>query len=79
MSPKTEKMMQEMIAHARAGHEIIPAFWQPLHGRSNTVSAAIRAARKRGLLIEAGEDGLGRPTYRAPIPAATHAAPAAIQ
>ena len=38
---KTEAMISEMVAHASKGFEIIPMFFQPICGRSNTVSAAI--------------------------------------
>lgn len=78
MSPKTQALVNEIVAAANAGHEIIPMFWQPVIGRSNTVSAAIRAAKARGLLVDAGVDGCGKPKYRAPIKAATHAGSAAI-
>ena len=71
MSPKTEAAMNEMVAWARMGKEVIPMFFQS-HGRA-TVSAAVRAAKARGLLVEAGKDGMGNPLYRAPIKAATHA------
>ena len=75
----TEAKIAEIVSHARAGHEIIPMFFQPIIGRSNTVSAAIRIARKRGLIEQAGVDGMGKPKYRLAAPAATHAAPATAQ
>ena len=78
MQVATEKMMNEMAKAARAGQKIIPAFWQPLHGRSNTVTAAITAAKKAGLLVEGGKDGTGRPYYVAPVPVATHAGTGAL-
>lgn len=65
MHNKTAKILQEMIDHANAGHEIIPMFFQPMRGRSNYVSAAIRFALKNNLLEPAGVDGVGRPKYRA--------------
>lgn len=72
MNSKTEAMMIEMVKAARAGSDIYPFMWQPMMGRSNTVSAAIRLAKKQGLLVEAGKDGTGKPFYRAPAPAPTH-------
>jgi hypothetical protein len=72
MSPKTEAKLNEILAHARAGNEIIPMFFQPIMGTDASVSAAIRIARKRGLLIDAGTDGCGKPKYRLATPAATH-------
>ncbi|NUM72765.1 hypothetical protein HUU40_00245 [candidate division KSB1 bacterium] len=74
MCDKTEKMLAEMVVHAKAGHEVIPAFFQPMHGHSAAVSSAIRLALKRGLLVEAGKDGCGKPKYCAPVPTATHTA-----
>lgn len=65
MTPATEKKFNEILKAAKAGHEIIPAFFQPIYGTSNSVSAAIRAALKRGLLVEAGKDGCGKPKYKA--------------
>lgn len=79
MKAKTLEIMNEMVAHARAGNEIIPMFWQPLMGISASVSAAIRAAKKQGLLVQSGLDGVGRPKYAAPLKSATHEAPATIQ
>lgn len=78
MNTETQKMIAEMVAAARAGQKILPAFWQPIRGRSNTVSAAIAAAKKAGLLVEGGKDGCGKPYYVAAVPAATHAAPASV-
>lgn len=72
MNAATEAKMNEMIAYAKKGNMIYPMFWQPTFGRSNTVSAAIRAAKKANLLEVAGLDGCGKPYYRAVIPAATH-------
>lgn len=79
MTTKTEAMIAEMIAYAATGKDVIPAFFQPIRGRSNTVSAAIRQALKRGLLVQNGVDGLGKPKYAAPVKAATHTAPARLQ
>ena len=79
MNAKTLEIMNEMVAHARDGYEIYPTFWQPLRGISASVSAAIRAAKKQGLLVQSGLDGVGRPKYAAPLKAATHEAPATIQ
>jgi hypothetical protein len=75
----TDQKLAEMIEFARQGGEIIPMFFQPRVGRSNTVSAAIRKGLKTGQLVKAGVDGLGKPTYTIPTPAATHAAPQAVQ
>lgn len=79
MSPKTRAMLDQMLDHANAGHDIYPHMFQPLRGQSNTVSAAIRAGKKLGLIEENGKNGLGQPKYRAVEMASTHAAPAAIQ
>jgi hypothetical protein len=74
----TEQILTAMIAHAKTGGDVYPFMWQPVFGRSNAVSAAVRRAKKEGLLVEAGKDGTGKPFYRAPIKLATHAASAAI-
>ena len=79
MNTATEAKLNEILAVAREGNEIIPMFFQPRFGRSNTVSAAIRVALKNGLLVQAGVDGCGKPKYRAPLPKATHAGPAVAQ
>lgn len=79
MQVTTEKMMNEMIAAACGGQKIYPAFWQPRMGRSNTVSAAITAAKKAGALVEGGKDGNGRPYYVAPVKAATHTVSGRVQ
>jgi hypothetical protein len=76
---KTEAMISKMVAHACKGFEIIPMFFQPLNGASNTVSAAVRLAKVRGLLVESGLDGSGKPKYHAPVKVATHNAPARVQ
>lgn len=78
MNSKTEAMMIEMVKAARSGSDIYPFMWQPMMGRSNTVSAAIRLAKKQGLLVEAGKDGMGKPFYRAPVPAPTHSGTQAV-
>lgn len=72
MNEKTAAILKEMIAHAKTGGEIIPMFFQPRNGTSNSVSAAIRHALKNGLLVIAGQDGCGKPKYKAPAPVATH-------
>lgn len=76
MNAQTETMMNEIVSYARTGREVYPMMFQPRNGRSNTVSAAIRAAKKLGLIEQAGLDGTGRPKYRATIPATTHTATA---
>ena len=78
MNTATQTVLNEMLAHARAGHDIIPMFFQPIRGRSNAVSAAIRVALKNGLLVQNGVDGCGKPKYAAAVPAATHASSEAI-
>jgi hypothetical protein len=77
-TPRTEALITEMVAHARNGHDVIPAFFQPVVGRSNHVSAAIRTAVKRGLLVQNGVDGTGKPKYAAVVPSATHASTTSI-
>jgi hypothetical protein len=79
MNAKTQEIMNQMVAHAKAGNVVIPMFFQPGRGTSNSVSAAVRAAKKLGLLVQDGLDGCGKPKYRAAMPAATHAAPAMAQ
>ena len=82
MKEATLKMMDEMVEFAREGNDIIPMFWQPARGVSNTVSAAIRCAVKRNLLVQDGVDGMGKPKYVAPtpqIPAPTHFGTAVMQ
>lgn len=63
---RTDQILAEMLAHARTGGKVYPAFFQPRLGRSNSVSAAIRKAKKQGHLVEGGKDGLGKPYYVAP-------------
>lgn len=72
MSPKTKEIMEAMVDHARNGHDVIPMYFQPHFGRSNSVSAAIRAAKKLNLLVENGVDGMGKPKYKAVMPNPTH-------
>lgn len=78
MNTKTQEMMNQIVAHARTGAEVYPMMFQPIVGRSNVVSAAIRAAKKAGLIEQSGTDGLGKPKYRA-VFNTTHTAPTAIQ
>lgn len=78
-SAATEAKMKEILEYARTGAKIYPFMFQPRLGRSNTVSAAIRIAKDRGLIEEAGKDGTGKPYYRATTPDATHTAPASVQ
>lgn len=78
MQAKTIAAMNEIVAFAREGNEVIPMFFSQCNFGSATVSAAIRAAKARGLLVEIGKDGCGNPKYGAPIPAATHAATATV-
>jgi hypothetical protein len=73
-----DQILDEMIAYAKTGADIYPFMFQPMMGRSNSVSAAIRKAKKAGSLVEAGKDGNGKPFYRAPVKAATHCASVAI-
>jgi hypothetical protein len=78
MNAKTEAKLIEIIKAARLGHEIYPAFFQRGLGIDASVSAAIRIAKSRGLIVQVGVDGIGKPKYRGVIPAATHEASAAI-
>jgi hypothetical protein len=78
MNAKTEAKLNEILAAAKAGHEIIPMFFQRGFGIDASVSAAIRVAKSRGLLVQSGVDGCGKPKYRIAVPAATHASSAAI-
>lgn len=78
MNAQTEKMIAEMVAFAKTGKDVYPFMFQPMLGRSNTVSAAIRLAVKRGLLVQAGKDGTGKPKYAAPAIVATHAGTGAV-
>lgn len=78
MNAKTEAKLAEIIAAARTGAEIYPAFFQRGFGIDASVSAAIRVAKARGLIVQSGVDGIGKPKYRAAPIAATHAAPAAV-
>ena len=49
---------------AQNGQEIYPFMFQPIIGRSNEVSGAIRKLKKEGFLEIAGNDGLGKPFYK---------------
>ena len=76
---KTVEMMNAMVAYARQGKDVIPMMFQPVFGRSNTVSAAIRMAKKQNLLVQNGVDGMGMPKYALVAPVATHNGTVAIQ
>ena len=65
MKPETEAMITKMKEHVANGHALYPIYFQPVRGRSNTVSAAIRVAKSRGIIREAGLDGVGKPYYEA--------------
>jgi len=78
MNAQTQAKLAEILDYARTGAVVYPFMFQPHMGRSNTVSAAIRHAKKEGLLVEAGKDGTGKPTYRMATPCANHAGTAAI-
>jgi hypothetical protein len=72
-------MVAEMAEIVRAEGILYPAFLQPRRGGiSATVSAAVRIAKKRGLIVEGGKDGWGKRYYVAPVPPATHPAPGNI-
>jgi len=82
MKPETLKIMNEMVALANEGKEVMPFMWQSYRGTNACVGAAVRAAKKRGLLVQSGVDGVGNPVYSAPapvIPTATHTAPGMMQ
>jgi len=82
MKAETQKIMNEMVEVANQGKEVMPFMWQSFRGINASVSAAVRAAKKRGLLVQGGVDGVGNPFYVAPIkavPAVTHNAPATLQ
>jgi hypothetical protein len=76
---KTQEMMENMLLVAREGRDIIPAFFQPLRGRSNTVGAAIRILKAQGLIEQNGVDGTGKPKYALVMPTATHAGVETVQ
>lgn len=73
-----EKILAEMIRFGRNGKEIYPFMFQPVMGRSNAVSAAIRLGKKKGVLVQSGVDGHGKPKYSLALPSATHSASASI-
>lgn len=75
----TEQKLAEMIEFARNGRDIIPMFFQPRMGRSNTVSAAIRKGLKTGQIVQNGVDGMGKPKYTIALPTPTHTAPEVAQ
>lgn len=68
---RTDEILNQMIETGRS-RDIIPMFFQPLRGRSNHVSAAIRKGLKTGQIEQVGLDGMGKPKYRTTVPAATH-------
>ena len=72
MTEATQNILTQMLEIARRGENVYPFMFQPLMGRSNTVSATIRQARKQGLLVQAGLDGNGKPYYKMPELKATH-------
>lgn len=74
----TQAKMNEILAAAKVGCEIIPAFFQPRFGRSNAVSAAIRALLKSGAIVQCGKDGMGNPKYSLAIAPANHAGNATL-
>ena len=78
MNAKTEAKLAEIVAAARTGCEIYPAFFQRGFGIDASVSAAIRVAKSRGLIEQSGIDGMGKPKYGATVPVSTHAAPATV-
>lgn len=79
MNAKTQEMMENMLLVARQGYDIIPMFWQPPLGRSNTVGAAIRALKAQGLIEQNGVDGTGKPKYALVMPTATHTVAETLQ
>ena len=75
MNAQTQRILNQMIEHARNGHEIIPMFFQPRpYGVSNHVSAAIRQGLKLGLIEKSGLDGIGKPKSKLVEIKTTHAA-----
>lgn len=79
MDAKTREVMENMLLVAREGNDIIPAFFQPLRGRSNAVSAAVRALKAQGLIEQSGVDGMGKPKYALVMPTATHTGVETVQ
>lgn len=75
----TDQILADMIKTAKAGHKVIPMYYQPLRGIDACVSAAVRKGLKTGQLVQDGLDGCGKPWYTVPTPTATHAAPVAVQ
>ena len=78
MKPETLNCMNEMVQFAREGNDVIPMFFQRSNGLA-TVSAAVRCAKKRGLLVQNGVDGVGNPCYTVPLPTVTHATTGTVQ
>lgn len=71
MTRTTETILASMIEVGRST-EIIPMFFQPVMGRCNKVSAAVRMGLKTGAIYQDGTDGMGKPKYRTAVPASTH-------
>ena len=67
MTNKVTETYLRIKADALKGLEIIPMFYQPIMGRSNAVSSAIRILKKEGTIIKSGIDGLGKPVYSLPL------------
>ena len=78
MNPKTEAKLAQIATAAKTGQEIIPMFFRGFMESPATISAAIRVAIARNIIVECGKDGCGKPKYRGVIPAATHAGTGAI-
>ena len=82
MAKDTNTILEEMLEVARDGKEVYPFMWQTIFGTNACVGAAVRKAKKLGLLVEGGKDGVGKPFYVLPapvIPAPTHSAPKVMQ
>lgn len=73
MKQSTLDCMNEMVEWVNADPKnvVIPMFFQN-HGLA-TVSSAVRVAKKRGLIVQDGVDGCGKPKYRAPMIVASDA------
>ena len=65
MSPKTAACLAEMIRHSLVNKMDVMPFMFSLAYGSATASAAIRAGKKQGALVQDGADGTGAPKYRA--------------
>lgn len=72
MKQSTLDCMNEMVdwVNEDPKNVVIPMFFQS-HGRA-TVSAAVRVAKKRSLLVQDGVDGVGNPKYAAAPIKETH-------